>query len=72
MKATAAWLLSSGGGGGSTPASYNSLEDLPTVNGKTVIGSMDSDDLDLVGENDGLTEEQMNELLNNINNFPTS
>lgn len=70
MKAITAWLLSSGkGGGGTTPSSYNDLDDLPVINGKEVIGEMDSDYLDLVGENDELTEEQMNDLLQQIDDI---
>lgn len=67
MKATTAWILAEGSGGSpSTPAKYSDLEGLPRINGQELIGDKDSDELDLVGENDELTEDQMEELISKI------
>lgn len=66
LKGTTAWILSEGNGGGQTPTSYSDLTNLPQINGQELIGDKDSDELDLLGENDELTEEQINELISHI------
>ena len=68
MRGTVAWILSMaytkkhGGGGGGTN-DYNSLNNRPKVNGVTLSGNKTGDDLDLVNEDDALTNEQMTALL---------
>ena len=51
-------------GGG--PGDYNSLANLPQVNGVTLSGNQTADDLNLVDEGDGLTPAQINDLLDLI------
>ena len=66
FKAITAWLLSKGSGGGTTPTNYSDLQGLPMINGQQLIGDKDSDELDLLGENDELDNEQMDELISKI------
>ena len=71
MKGTVAWILSMayakkhGGGGGGT-SDYNSLSNRPKINGTTLSGDKSADDLELVGEGDEFSPEQMSDLLDLI------
>ncbi len=54
------YIALNGGGGGGGTSDYNMLSNLPKINGHTVKGNMDSDDL---GLDQPLTTEQLNTLL---------
>lgn len=68
MKASVAWLLSdgSGGGGGGGTTNYNNLENLPQINGITLKGNKSDEDLLLIGDNNHLSPEELNNLLSLI------
>ena len=59
-------VIEAGGGGGGT-TDYNHLQNLPTVNGHIVKGDMSSSDLEVVGDDDGLTQAQMDDLISLLN-----
>jgi hypothetical protein len=67
MKASVAWLLSdsSGGGGGGT-TNYNNLENLPQINGTILKGNKSNEDLSLIGDENHLSPEELNNLLSLI------
>lgn len=46
-----------GGTGGTGPIDYDNLENLPTMNGNTIQGEMESSDLGLASESDMQTEQ---------------
>ena len=68
MKASVAWLLSngSGGGGGGGTTNYNNLENLPQINGITLKGNKSDEDLSLIGDENHLSPEELNNLLSLI------
>lgn len=56
-------VIESGGGGGGGTDNYNSLKNLPQINGTTLKGNKTSADLGLVDEDDELTTAQMSALI---------
>lgn len=56
-------VIEQGGGGGGGTDDYNSLKNLPQINGTTLKGNKTSSDLGLVDENDELTTAQMSALI---------
>lgn len=67
MKASVAWLLSDGsGGGGGGTTNYNNLENLPQINGTTLKGNKSNEDLSLIGDENHLSPEELNNLLSLI------
>ena len=68
LKGITAFILSEGSGGGQPATSYSDLTNKPLINGQELIGDKDSDELDLLGENDQLDEAQMAELISHIPN----
>ena len=64
---TAALIFGSGsGGGGGGDSDYNHLDNLPKINGETLIGNKSDEDLGLLGEDSELSEEELNTLLSLI------
>lgn len=56
-------VIESGGGGGGGTDNYNSLKNLPQINGTTLKGNKTASDLGLVDEDDELTTAQMSALI---------
>lgn len=58
-----ALALKNSGGGGTGTSNYNQLSNKPQVNGVTLSGNKSSSDLNLLGTDDSLTNEQLSNLL---------